>query len=390
MAGLRILEWMERAPAQARVSAVAPLVRTYFTARLTSDQIETLDTTLTLLLDDPSVEVRRAFAEALAVHEDAPRHLVVALSQDLPLISEAVFRRSPCLIDGELIEAIGTGPDRVQVAIASRPWISTAVSDAIADEGGRAAVLAMLENEGADIDEVAFRTIAGRFGGDGAVREAMFGRADLPLAVRQSLIASLGAKLNVFLLSRSWMPQKRAEAVVRDACDKATVHLAADAGEAELGALVEHLRASGQLTTSLLIRSMCQGHVRFLETVLARLSGLPSGRVYALLLEGREAALRALFTRAGLPERSHTAFIVALDVWRELDFDGDPGARARYGRRLIERILTRYQTFAPGEVDDLMAMLRRLAVEAARETARAEAGRTTAEPRQRARRARVA
>ena len=70
---------------------------------------------------------------------------------------------------------------------------------------------------------------------------------------------------------------------------------------------------------------------------------------------------------------------MALDVWRDLDFDGREGERPRYGRRMIERILTRYQNFAPGEVDDLMAMLRRLAAEAARETARHHAERRRAE-----------
>jgi uncharacterized protein (DUF2336 family) len=378
MAGLRIIEWMERAPAGARLTAIAPLVRTYFSPTLSAEQRDTLETTLTLLLDDPSAEVRRALAEALAIQEYAPRHLIVALSQDMPMVAEPVYRRSPSLIDGELVEAVSGGSERIQVAIATRPWISFAVSDAIADEGGRAAILAMLANEGADIDEVAFRTIAARFGSDGDAREALFARADLPLAVRQSLIASLGQKLNLLVLAREWLPEKRAEAVVRDACDKATVRLAADADEGDLADLVEHLRASGQLTTSLLIRSMCQGHVRLLETVLSRLSGLPAARVYALLAEGREAALRALFTRAGLPERSHPAFVVALEVLRELDFDGDAGERARFGRRMIERILTRYQCFAPGEVDDLLAMLRRLAAEAAREGARARAGRTEA------------
>ena len=37
---------------------------------------------------------------------------------------------------------------------------------------------------------------------------------------------------------------------------------------------------------------------------------------------------------------------------------------------MIERILTRYQEFAPGEVDDMLAMLRRLAAESARTAAR--------------------
>jgi uncharacterized protein (DUF2336 family) len=370
MGRFRLIDWMEKAPAPARASAVPALVRSYVHGELTPEAREVIEATLTLIVDDPSPDVRRALAEALSIHETAPRHLIVALSQDLPAIAEPIFRRSPCLIDAELTAAVALGAPSIQTAIASRPWISFEVADAIAAEGDRAAVLAMLANDGADLDGDAFATIAARLGGDGDVREALFARRDLPLAVRQSLISALGEKLSRFLVGRAWMAPKRAGVVLREACDKATVFLAGSAGEAELAALVEHLRASGQLTTALLIRAMCEGHIRFLEAALARLSGLPAPRVYALLIDGRPAALRALFSRAGLPERSHAAFLAALDVWRDLDYDGRDGDEPRFGRRMIERVLTRYQEFAPGEVDDLLAMLRRLAAEGARTAAR--------------------
>ncbi len=370
MGRFRLIDWMDNAPAPARASAVPALVRSYVHGDLTPEAREVMEAALTLIADDPSPDVRRALAEALSIHETAPRHLIVALSQDLPAIAEPIFRRSPCLIDSELTAAVALGTPSIVKAVAGRPWISFEVADAIAAEGDREAVLAMLANPGADLDGEAFAVIADRLGADGEIREALFARRDLPLAVRQSLISALGEKLGRFLVGRAWIAPKRAGVVLREACDKATVFLAGSAEEAELSALVEHLRSTGQLTTALLIRSMCEGHIRFLEAALARLSGLPATRVYALLMDGRAGALRALFTRAGLPERSHAAFLAALEVWRELDYDGREGDKPRFGRRMIERILTRYQEFAPGEVDDLLAMLRRLAAESARTAAR--------------------
>jgi uncharacterized protein (DUF2336 family) len=370
MGRFRLLDWMDKAPAPARASAVTPLVRSYLHGDLTPAAREVVEATLTVLADDPSPEVRRALAEALSIHEAVPRHLVVTLSQDLPMVSEPIFLRSPCLIDSELCDAVANGAPSIALAIARRPWVSFEVCDALAAEGDRDAVLAMLENPGADLDGEAFAAIAGRLGEDGDIREALFARSDLPLAIRQSLISALGEKLGRFLIGRAWMAPKRAGTVLREACDKATVHLAGSADEAELGALVDHLRAAGKLTTALLIRSMCEGQTRFLEAALSRLSGVPASRVYALIIDGRPGALKALFARAGLPERSHAAFLAALDVWRELDYDGGEGDERRFGRRMIERILTRYQQFAPGEVDDLLAMLRRLAAESARAEAR--------------------
>ncbi len=367
----RFLDWIDEAPPQARADAVAPIVRRFFHPDQTAEGREALEAVLTVLLDDPAVEVRRALAEAVAIHEDAPRHVLVALTQDLPQVAEPVLRRSPCILDSELVEAVVAGPARVQTAVASRPWVSYAVAGTVAAEAEAEAVTALLANPGADLDEAAFGTMAERFGGEPVIRDALFAREDLPLAVRQSLIASLGARLNDLLVSRAWLPERRAKTVVREACDKATVVIAGTAAEDELAALVEHLRVTGQLTTALLLRSVCEGNIRFLEAALARLSGMPAPGVYALLTDGRDGALRALFARAGLPERSHPAFLVALQVWRELDDDGGAADRARFTRRMIERILSRYQQFAAAEVDDLVAMLRRLAADAAREAARA-------------------
>lgn len=367
----RFLDWIDRAPPQARAEAVAPIVRRFFQQDQTPEGREALEAVLTVLLDDPAIEVRRSLAEAIAIHEDAPRHLLVALAQDLPQVAEPVLRRSPCILDSELVEAVIAGPARVQAAIAGRPWVSFAVSATISAEAGPEAIVVLLANPGADLDDACFAAMAERHGGEPAIRDALFARDDLPLPVRQSLIAALGARLNDLLVSRDWVPERRARNIVREACDKATVVMAGTAAEGELADLVEHLRMTGQLTTALLLRSVCEGNIRFMEAALARLSGMPASGVYALLTDGRDSALRALFARAGLPERSHPAFIVALQVWRELDDDGGVIDRARFTRRMIERILNRYQQFAAAEVDDLVAMLRRLAAEAAREAARA-------------------
>ncbi len=378
---MKFIAWMEKAPASARAGAVEPLVRSLFRPDIGAEDRETLETTLTMLLDDPAVEVRRALAEALSRQEAAPRHLIVALAADLPLVAEPIFARSPCLLDSELVEAVDRGL-AVQTAIARRPWVSFAVSEALAAEGDHGAVLTLVNNPGSDIDEIAFRTVVTRFPGDPDLREALFARPDLPLSVRQSLIAGLGARLTDLMVSRSWITPRRADTIVREACERATAGLAAEAGERDLSELVHHLRATGQLTTALLIRCICHGQLRFLEAALAMLADMPAARVYPILADGREGALRALFRKAGLPERSHPAFVVALEAWRETDYDGAAGDRARFARRMIERILTRYQQFHAAEVDDLVALLRRLATEAARDAARSavDAARDAARP----------
>lgn len=380
MVAVRLLAWLDKAPAPARAGAVAPLVNSYVHAALSDEARDDLDIAMTLLLDDPVPEVRRALAEALSIHEAVPRHLVVALAQDLPFVAEPVLRRSPCLLDAELAEAVRGGAARVQTAVACRPWVSYAVADVIAAEADEEAVAALVSNSGADLSYEAFSAAAERFGTVPDVRDALFRHPDLPITVRQSLIARLGLALNGLMVSRDWMSERKAGNVVREACEKATVVLAAGAGEEELEDLVEHLRATGQLTPALVVRTACTGNIRFLEAVIARLTGLPAERVYAILVDGRVAAVTALFARAGLPDRVNGALLSALAAWRDLAkeecTEGDPA----FPRRMIERVLTRYQRLAADDVDDLLALLRRLAADAAREAARAkaEAARTKA------------
>jgi hypothetical protein len=66
------------------------------------------------------------------------------------------------------------------------------------------------------------------------------------------------------------------------------------------------------------------------------------------------------------------AFRAALEAWTEeggwsARRPGDAGLR----RRMVERVLTAYVPLAEGELDQLLAILRRFAAEAARDEARA-------------------
>ncbi|WP_169833481.1 DUF2336 domain-containing protein [Methylobrevis pamukkalensis] len=364
------LKWMETAPAVRRAEAVWPLVRAYFTVEMPEEEREAIEAAMTVLLDDRSPDVRRALAEALAIQPDAPRHLIIALVQDQPDVAIAVLGRSPLLMDAELIDAVATGTPDVQTAIARRPRVSSPVSAAICEVGGLDSVKALVGNPGAAIAQISFRRAVERWGRAEDLRRLLFARRDLPIAARQALIRILTEQIGERARDDGSMPERRVDTLIRDACDKATIALLDGAAESDLVALVEHLRVSGQLSTSLLVRGMCAGHIRFFEAALASLADMPAPKVYAILLDGREASLLALFERASLPERAFPAFVAALEVWRDLDYDARPGDRFRFSRRMLERILTRYQDFSHSDLDDLLAMLRRLAADAAREAAR--------------------
>jgi len=55
-------------------------------------------------------------------------------------------------------------------------------------------------------------------------------------------------------VDRAWLEEDRARRIAREACEKATVTIAAGSAKAELRPLIRHLCESGQLTAGLVLR----------------------------------------------------------------------------------------------------------------------------------------
>ena len=89
----------------------------------------------------------------------------------------------------------------------------------------------------------------------------MLARDDLPAPTRQALVAKLSETLAGFVAARAWLEEDRARRVAKEACEKATVTLAAVSPHTEIGPLVRHLRESGQLTAGLVLRALLSGNV---------------------------------------------------------------------------------------------------------------------------------
>jgi uncharacterized protein (DUF2336 family) len=190
------------------------------------------------------------------------------------------------------------------------------------------------------------------------------------MAMRQTLLAKLSQTLAGFVTARQWLGPEHAEYAAKDACERATVALAADTPCEELGALVQHLRQSSQLTAGMLLRALLSGNVVLFEEALAELSGVPIDRVTGYVHDKNISGFRALYRKAGLPDVAYPAFREALAAIRAGMLIGEQGGAARLKRRMVERVLNACAYGRNGDSTSLLALLRRFAVEAAREEAR--------------------
>jgi uncharacterized protein (DUF2336 family) len=366
----QFLHWVRTAPAGERAEATGALARAYLYSDLGPEDRDAAEGAMITLVDDPSPLVRLALAEALAASPEAPHAVIHALASDHCDIAALVLSRSPLFIDAELVDLVATSDGTLQAAIAARAPVQCAVAAAIAEVGGAEACLVAIENAYADIAPSSIDRMIERFGHLGAIREALFARPDLSIAARQALVRLLSGVLADFVTDRAWLARDRAQAVMREACEKATVTIAALEPDGDTGTLIRHLRASGQLNAGLVLRALLSGNMAMFEDALAELSELPLRRVQALVHDRGHAGFRAVYDKAGLPASTYVAFREALAAIREAYRNGELLGMSRLKRRMVERVLTSCERCDIGDIEPLMILLRRFAAEAAREDAR--------------------
>jgi uncharacterized protein (DUF2336 family) len=366
----QFLHWLRTAPAGERAEATSALARAYLYSDLSDNDRAAAEGAMIMLLDDPSPLVRRALAEVFAGHEHAPPTVVHALAEDQPDVAALVLKRSPLFLDADLVEMVATGGAEKQAAIAGRAPLPCAVSAAIAEVACAEACLILIENSQAEVVPFSLDRIVERFGHLAAIRDALLDRDDLPLATRQTIVVKLSHALAAFVTQREWLAEDRALRITKEACEKATVTLAASSPNSEMRPLIRHLRDSGQLTAGLLLRALLCGNVTLFEDALAELADMPLTRVVGIVHDRRGTGFRALYEKAGLPASTYAAFQEALTAMGEEGFVSEPGGESRLKRRIIERVLTRCENESADEIEPLLMLLRRYAAEAAREEAR--------------------
>ena len=366
----QFLHWVRQAPAGERAEATSALARAYLYSDLSPDDRAAAEGAMIMLLDDPSPLVRRALAEALASSDRAPQVVVRALAADQSDIAIPILAHSQVLLEDDLVDLVATGHADVQVAIAGRLGLPRTLAAAIAEVGAAEACLALLENGEADIARFSIDRIVERFGHLAPIRENLLARDDLPMAMRQALLSKLSQTLAGFVAARQWLGFEHAEFATKDACEKATVALAADTSYDEVGAFVQHLRHSGQLTAGMILRALLSGNVVLFEEALAELSSIPIDRVTAYVHDKNISGFRALYREAGLPEVAYPAFREALAAMRAGLLIGEQGGASRLKRRMVERVLDACSHERGEEAASVLALLRRFSVEAAREEAR--------------------
>ena len=364
----RFLLWARTAPAEARAQGAAALAGAYLRSAMSPEDKREAETALISLVDDPSPLVRRALAEEFAAAPQAPRNLVLGLIAEQTDVAALLLAQSPVLTEADLVDAAAIGDGLAQRAIAQRPGLSPGICAALAEVGCEEALVALLANPTADIPDFSLERIFEREGEAGAVREAMLARDDLPTGLRQAIAAKVSDALAAFVSGCGWLTEERSARLARESTERVAVALAAGGEASDAPAIVDCLRENGRLTPGVILRSLLSGEPALAEAAFAALSDLPLKRVRALLWDRRGAGLKALYRKAAMPEALLPAFAAAVEALKQ----AGPGERRSGGidRDLLAEVLIACDGLEGPGANALMALLRRLDAEAARDEAR--------------------
>jgi uncharacterized protein (DUF2336 family) len=343
--------------APARVAVAEKLAETIESAALSEDERRIAEDIARSLAQDIAVAVRYALAHGLRYSTRLPHDVALRLANDVEDVALPVIAESPVLSEADLVGIVRTGSPRKQVVVAGRPDVTEKLADALITAGAEPAVVALMDNAGARIAPASLDKALDRFGRSEAVKESMAKRAVLPLTVTERLVAMVSDRLQRHLIVHHDVPAEQLADIVLQVRDRVTLNLSSGCNDAELQELTAQMHHQGRLTSTLVWRALSLGDTAFFEAAMAALAEVPIENARLLIHDAGPKGLTSLYRKSGLPARLFPAIRVAVNVLREVRFDGGERDHERYRARVITRILTQLRDLP---VEDLNYMLAKL------------------------------
>lgn len=341
-----------------RAYAAHKICRVVDYADLEEDERRHAEEILRLIAMDAAEMVRRSLAVALKNSTKLPPDVARRLAQDVDSIALPILEHSPVLSDADLVEVLRGSATSKQMAVASREQLSPIVCEAIVQVGAPAVVERALANDNAEFAEPTLNRVVEKFGDRQTITGAMARRRTLPVGVVEKLISRVSGEIFDHLVNHHQLPPQMAIDLASGARERATIDLVEQAGlQGDLARFAQQLNLSGRLTPSFLMRALCVGHMSFVEHALAELAGLNHHRAWLMIHDTGPLGLKTLFERAGMPPRLYQPFRAAVEVYHQLERDGLSHDRTLMRQRMIERVLTLFQSIPREDLDYLLEKL---------------------------------
>lgn len=342
-----------------RAGTAAKVAQRFNTIELAPAELALAEQIFRIMARDAEVRVREALSANLRANPRLPHDVAVSLARDVDSVALPILSASDVLTADDLLEIISSqgSPSRLD-AIAGRREVDARVSDAIVQNGSETVVAKLLANPGAAIAEPTLHKVVDKYGHSEVVQEPLVHRDTLPITIAERLVTRVAEHLRTHILANHKVSADIALELVLQSRERATVGLAMGVSEESLKALVAQLQDNNRLSASLVLRAICMGNLRFFEHAVAALADLPIDNARRLIHDPGYRGLQSVWTKARLSEGCYPAVQAAMSVIAQTELDGRDLDPERYSRRIIERILTQYESIGVEfDNDDLEYLL---------------------------------
>ncbi|AFK57456.1 ATP-dependent protease HslVU (ClpYQ), ATPase subunit (plasmid) [Tistrella mobilis KA081020-065] len=310
-----------------------------------------------LMLRDAEVRVRSALAEALKDNPGVPSDVARTLARDVVPVATPILEFSEVLTDEDLIEIVRAQTGAAQEAVARRKTISAELGDTIVRHGAEGAVATVVGNPGAELGEKTLLTAIDRFPASENVQAGVIARPVLPVKVSERLVSVVSDRLRTQLVKRPDVPAGLALDLALAGRERAVIGLVDPSRAEDPDELIDVLYAARRLTPTILFRALCIGDRGFFDRGISRLAGVALMNAQRLIDDPGRKGLERLLQTARIPDALAHAMMTAIDVAREMQYDGRPGDRIRCRSTLIERVLTQVEGIDSDNLDYLISRL---------------------------------
>ncbi|WP_409762586.1 DUF2336 domain-containing protein [Aestuariivirga sp.] len=319
---------------------------------------------------DEDAEVRRTLAAGLAGLPDTDPDVMFSIISDDDEIALPFLSLTPALSHWHMLAVMRVGDEARQAAVALRPDISPEAVAYCVEALPLSVNVLLFDNPAVQFGTEQYGRLYERFGHAPSMIECLLSRADLPLDIRLTQAKRAANRMHQLMAERGWLPANDASELIADAEDNAVLRILVDAGEDELAAVIPFLVEKAMLTPSIILRAACLGEMEVVAHALAHLAGTSLRRARALMSGRALGGFRSLHAKAGLPQSCFWVLQAACDVARDELEEPVPLTADEFGRRVIEALMTRYETMPERERPRHLDYVGRFAAEKARLIAR--------------------
>ncbi|MDD4555905.1 MAG: DUF2336 domain-containing protein [Alphaproteobacteria bacterium] len=312
------------------------------TQTITEEEKRIAEDIFRIMVRDFEVKVREVLVDTIKSSKNIPHDIIAKIVQDTDTVSVPFIRDYEALSKDDLVNIINFQNENKQKAVAMRQNLPSEVASHIAEVSSEGVVEILLENKTAKIEEKAYDTIVNRYTTSEGIKEKIVNREILPIPVVEKILNNLSEILQKKLLFKHNLPDNIVSDIVEQVHDKVTLKISQEySSDRQIELFVSQLYRLNKLSSSLVVRSICLGDVKFFEYALCLLANKPINDVRKVLFTTKDDfIIRNLLRDAKIPTNMFVPVIASLKIAQELNFDIGKKNKDTFSKRVIERILT--------------------------------------------------